>query len=169
MTAKPDSRNPKRKAVGADLIIPALAVAFTGYYYSTVWELNWEAKADGLAIGGLLILLVAVFLIRTALQVKRGEATLGMDKLLYPLEFQGKRWGLTAAIIVFIATLPYLGFTLGLFLFMGASLLILGVRKPRPILATAFSMAAGGYVLFIALLDTRFPHGPVEHLLARFF
>ena len=45
MTAKPDNRNPKRKAVGADLIIPALAVAFTIYYYSTVWELNWEAKA----------------------------------------------------------------------------------------------------------------------------
>jgi hypothetical protein len=169
MTTKPNNRKPKRKAIGADLIIPALAVAFTIYYYSTVWELNWEAKADGLAIGALLILLVAVFLVRTALQMKRGEATLGMDKLLYPLEFQGKRWGLTTAIVVFIAALPYLGFTLGLFLFMCASLFILGVRKPRPILATAFSMAAGGYVLFIALLDTRFPHGPIEYLLARIF
>ena len=169
MTTEPDNRKPKRQAIGADLIIPALAVAFTIYYYSTIWELNWEAQADGLTIGMLLIFLIAVFLVRTAIQVKRREATLGMDKLLYPLEFQGKRWGLIAAIIIFIASLPYLGFTLGLFLFMCASLLILGVRKPRPILATALSMAAGGYVLFIALLDTRFPHGPVEHLLARIF
>ena len=169
MTNQPDRRNPKGKAIGADLIIPVSAVAFTIYYYTTIWDLNWEARADGLAIGALLILLVAVFLARTALQVKRGEATLGMDKLLYPIEFQGKRWSLTAAVAVFIALLPYLGFTLGLFLFMCASLFILGVRKPRPILAMAFSMAAGGYILFIAVLGTRFPHGPVEHLLARIY
>lgn len=169
MSAEPDNATPKRQAIGADLIIPALAVVFTIYYCSTIWELDWEAAANGLAIGGILIILVAIFLVRTALQVKRGEATLGMDKLLYPLEFQGRRWGLTAAIVAFIAALPYLGFTLGLFLFMGASMLILGIREPRSILATALSMAAGGYVLFIAVLDTRFPHGPVEYILARIF
>ena len=55
------------------------------------------------------------------------------------------------------------------FSFMCISLLILGVRKPRPLLATAFSIAAAGYVGFIVVLNTRFPHGPVEYILARIF
>lgn len=169
MANKSDKKHPKPKAIGADLIIPVLAVAFTAYYTSTVWELEWEAKADGLAIGALLVLLIFIFLVRTMLRVKRKEATLAMDKIVYPIEFQGKRWGLVAAVALFIATLPYLGFTLGLFLFMCAALLILGVRKWRDIFVVAFSMAAGGYVLFIAVLDTRFPHGPIEELLTRIF
>lgn len=169
MAKEPHNRKPKRKAIGADLIIPALAVALTIYYYITVRELHWEAKTNGLVIGTLLLLLVTILLFRIAIRVKRGEATLGMDKILYPLEFQGRRWGLTAAVVIFIATLPYLGLTLGLFLFMGAALLILGVRKPWPILTMALSMAAGAYVLFIAILDTQFPHGPIESLLAHLF
>ena len=82
MTTKPENGKPARQAIGADLIIPALAVIFTLYYCSTIWELNWEAKANGLAIGALLLLLVAIFLVKTAVRVKRGEATLGMDKIL---------------------------------------------------------------------------------------
>ena len=35
------------KPVGQELIIPALAVGFTVYYFWTVEELAWEAKANG--------------------------------------------------------------------------------------------------------------------------
>ena len=159
----------KRQAIGADLVIPVLAVAFTLYYFSTIWDLGWEAKANGLAIGTILLLLIGIFLVRTVLQMKRGEATLAMDRLLKPLESQGRRLGLIAAIMGFIVVIPWLGLTLAIFCFMCATMLVLGVRKPLPLLVTAFSVAAGGYVGFIAILNTRFPHGPVENLLARIF
>jgi hypothetical protein len=41
----------QRKPVGQELIIPGLAVAFTAYYFWTVQELAWEAKANGIVIG----------------------------------------------------------------------------------------------------------------------
>lgn len=169
MTADSDKGKAKRQAVGADLIIPAMAVAFTLYYFSTIWDLGWEAKANGLAIGIILLLLIGILLARIILQLKAGRATLAMDRLLQPLESQGRRLGLIGTIIAFIAVLPWLGLTLALFCFMGATLLVLGVRKPLPLLVTAFSVAAGGYIGFIAVLNTRFPHGPVENLLARIF
>jgi hypothetical protein len=162
-----DKGKTKRQALGADLVIPIMAVAFTIYYFTSIWELNWEAKANGLTVGTVLIILVAIFAVRTFLQMKRGEATLAMDKILKPMESQGRRLGLIGTIIGFILVIPYLGLTLAIFFFMCATMLVLGVRKPLPLLATALAVAAGGYVGFIAILNTRFPHGPVENLLAR--
>ena len=169
MTADPDKGKARRQAIGADLVIPVLAVAFTIYYFSTIWELGWEAKANGLAIVTILLLLVGILLARMVLQVKRGEATLAMDRLLKPLESQGRRLGLIGAIVAFIVVLPWLGLTLTIFCFMCATMLVLGVRKPLPLLTTALAVAAGGYVGFIVVLNTRFPHGPVENILARIF
>ncbi len=163
-----DKGKTKKQAVGADLVIPVMAVAFTIYYFSSIWGLGWEATANGLAIGTILLLLIGIFLVRTALQLKRSEATLAMEKILKPMESQGRRLGLIAAIIAFIVVLPWLGLTLAIFFFMCATMLVLGVRKPLALLATALSVAAGGYVGFIVVLNTRFPHGPVENLLARF-
>ena len=165
--ATADQGTTKRKAIGADLVIPVLAVAFTLYYFNSIWDLGWEAKANGLTIGAVLLLLIAVFLVRTVLQVRRGEASLSMDKLLKPMESQGRRLGLIGAIVGFIVLIPWLGLTLAVFFFMCATMLVLGVRKPLPLLVTAFSVAAGAYVGFIVILNTRFPHGPVENLLAR--
>jgi hypothetical protein len=164
-----DQGKTKRQAIGADLVIPVLAVAFTIYYFSTIWELGWEAKANGLAIGMVLLLLIGIFVVRTVLLLKRGEATLSLDRLLKPVESQARRLGLIATIIAFILVLPWLGLTLAIFCFMCATMLVLGVRRPLSLLVTAFSVAAGGYVGFIVVLNTRFPHGPVENLMARIF
>ncbi len=164
-----DQGKTKQQAIGADLVIPVMAVAFTLYYFSTIWELGWEAKANGLAIGTTLLLLIGIFLTRTVIQMKRGEATLSLDRLLKPVESQGRRLGLIGAIVGFIAALPWLGLTLAIFFFMCATMLILGVRKPLPLLATALAVSAGVYAGFIVVLSTRFPHGPVENLLARIF
>jgi hypothetical protein len=162
-----DQGKTKRQAIGADLVIPILAVAFTLYYSSTIWDLGWEAKASGLAIGTILLLLIGMFVARTVLLLKRGEATLSLDRLLKPAESQGRRLGLIVAIMGFILAIPWLGLTLAIFCFMSATMLVLGVRKPLPLLAAALTVASGGYVGFIVILKTRFPHGPVENLLAR--
>lgn len=67
---------------------------------------------------------------------------------------------------LFIATIPWLGTTLGLFLVMTASMWVLGVRNIRNLVTIAFVTSASVYILFIAILETRLPPGPVEKLLA---
>jgi hypothetical protein len=51
---------------------------------------------------------------------------------------------------------------------MAVALWVMGVRKVPVTLGISFAVAAAAYLLFIAVLDAGFPHGPVEHLLARF-
>ncbi|MBM3538296.1 MAG: tripartite tricarboxylate transporter TctB family protein [Alphaproteobacteria bacterium] len=163
------SRPGGKPSLGADLVIPGLGVGLAVYFFITVDELPWEAKANALAIGGLLLLLVAVFAVRIAIKVARGEATLGFEKLFDQPSAQRKRLWLLASLIGFIALLPWLGFTPSLFLGMLASMLVMGVREPKPLIGTALGVAAACYLMFIALLDTNFPRGPVEALLAPLF
>lgn len=158
-----------RPGLGADLVIPSLAVILAVYFFFTIYDLPWEAKANAFAIGGVLLLLVAVFVTRLALKVRRGEATLGLDKLMDRASAQWKRVGIIVAIAAFIALLPMLGFTLSLFFGMIGSMLVMGVREPKALVGTALGAAAACYLMFIALLDTNFPRGPVEDLLAPIF
>jgi hypothetical protein len=163
------SRPGSMPSLGADLVIPGLAVALTVYFFFTIYDLPWEAKANAFAIGGVLLLLVAIFVARIAMKVARGEATLGFEKLLDRPSAQWKRLWLLVSLTAFIALLPWLGFTLSLFLGMLASMLVMGVREPKPLLGTALGVAVCCYLMFIALLDTNFPHGPVEKMLAPLF
>lgn len=163
------SRPGSKPSLGADLVIPGLAVALAVYFFLTIQDLPWEAKANAFAIGAVLLFLVAIFAVRVALKVARGEATLGVDKLIDQPSAQRKRLWLLLSLTGFIALLPWLGFTLSLFLGMVASMLVMGVREPRPLVGTALGVAVCCYLMFIALLDTNFPHGPVETLLAPLF
>ncbi len=43
-----------KKALGADLVIPALALSFAAYFFVSIADLAWEAKANGVVIGGIL-------------------------------------------------------------------------------------------------------------------
>jgi cell division protein FtsW (lipid II flippase) len=111
-----------------------------------------------------LVALVLAQLVRIFLRVGRGEASLSTAPLWAPREVLGKRLGMVAITIAFIATIPWLGLTLGLFTGMLASLWVMGVRRPRVLLAIAIVVAAAAYLLFIAALDANFPHGPIENL-----
>jgi hypothetical protein len=165
----PSSRPGSKLSLGADLVIPGLAVALAVYFFSTIQDLPWEATANAYAIGAILLFLVSLFVIRIALSVYRGEATLGFDKLNDRPSAQWKRLGILVSIGGFIAFLPWLGFTPSLFLGMLVSMLVMGVREPKSLLGTAFGVAACCYLMFIALLDSNFPHGPIEALLAPLF
>jgi hypothetical protein len=165
----PAGRPPAKQALGADLVIPGLGVLLAVYFFATVSELPWEAKANAFAIGAALLFLVAIFVARVALKVVRGEATLGFEKLFDRPSAQWKRLWLIVSLIGFVALLPWLGFTLSLFLGMLASMLGRGVREPKPLIGTATGVAVCCYLMFIALLDTNFPHGPVEALLSLVF
>ena len=162
-----DPHSNNTRPAGGDLVIPLLAGCFAVYYISTVWDLPWEAKANGLVLGSLLVLLVLVSVFGTLHSLYRGTASLSLRKLIEPIQFQSKRLGLVALMIAFIAIMPYLGFTLTLFTFLVLAMLLLGVRSGRRLLSVAVIAALVGYLMFIVLLDTPFPHGPVEALLGK--
>jgi len=155
------------KAYGADLVIPVLAAAFTVYFLSTIAGLEWEAKANGLFVGGVLLLLVAVQLARSAIGIARGRGALTFAPLLEPRDALGKRLAMMAITIVFVCVVPWLGLGLGLFMALAAAFAVMGVQGWRRILLVAFLAAAVSTVLFNVVLDTGLPKGPVENLIER--
>src|SRR5687768_6101451 len=97
------------------------------------------------------------------MELVRGRARLGFEPVWAPRDALGKRVGLVATTVLFIASLKWLGLTLGLLAALFAALWIMGARgKALVILPVAVSTAA--YLLFVALLKSNIPHGPIERL-----
>lgn len=159
----------QKAALGADLVIPALAVAFAAYFFFSIADLAWEAKANGVVIGAILTLLVVVQLARIGMRLRAGEADLGFEGLVAPRDALPKRIGLVLITIAFIASMHWLGVTLGMLLALFASLWILGVRSRKALVLVPLAVAACVYLLFVAALQSDIPHGPVEWLLGKLF
>lgn len=156
----------QKAPLGADLVIPLLALGFAGYFFWSIADLAWEAKANGVVIGAALVALVALQLVLIAVQVAKGKGNLRADPLWQPSDVLGKRVGMVLVTVAFIAALQLLGLTLSLLLAMAAALVVMGVRKLSTVLWISLAVAAAAYVLFIAILDSSFPHGPIEKLLS---
>ena len=145
-----------------------LAVAFTIYFLVSIAGLEWEAKANGLFVGWLLIALVAVQAVRIGIGYARGRGDFSFAPLVQPRETMKKRLGMMAITIAFVATVPWLGVGLGLFVALAAGFGVMGVRGWRHVLLVAFVSALLCAVLFTAVLDTGLPRGPVEMLIHHF-
>jgi len=156
---------PKRRALGADLVIPLLALAFTVYFLVSIAGLGWEASANGIIVGTVLILLVGVQLVRVGLAVRAGRATAGFGPLLEPRDALGKRVGMLLIAIAFVATVRWLGLGLGLFIALAAALAVMGVRGLGRIVAISFCVAFAATLVFVVALDSSLPRGPVEKLI----
>jgi len=161
-------REPKEAALG-DLVIPALAVVFTLYFFDSIWELAWEARATGMVVGTALLGLVALLVARVARALVGGRAVLSFGDLIGPWPHGRQRIGIVALCALFIALVPWLGLTLGLFALTTALMVLLGAGSWRVILAAAGTVSVAAYLLFVALLDTRMPRGPFEKLVALLF
>jgi hypothetical protein len=159
----------QKTALGADLVIPLLAVAFAAYFFWSIADLGWEAKANGVLIGTVLVGLVAIQLGRIVRQRARGEGDLRLDLLWLPREVLARRLGMVLITVAFIAALEWLGLTLSLLVAMALALAVMGERRPATVLWISSTVAGCAYLLFIAILDSAFPHGPIERLLARLF
>lgn len=155
----------QRKPVGQELIIPGLAVGFTAYYFWTVQELAWEAKANGIVIGAILLLLVAILLLRLGWQFSHGQASLrvmlGGDR-----ETNRARIGLMALLAGFLLVLPLLGTSISLALMLFAAMWLLGGRHWPTLVGVSVATPLLVWFALIWLLGTRFPAGPFEHLMA---
>ncbi len=160
-----DTRDEK-PALGGDFVIPVLALAFAAYFFWSIDDLEWEARANGTVIGSVLIGLVALQLFNSVRKIMRGDATWRLGDLINPREVLGKRILLLVILAAFVGFLEFTGATLGLLLMMLASMWLLGVRDWRVLSGVSIIVAALIYVLFIAILKAKLPHGPLEKLLA---
>ncbi len=151
--------------LGADFIIPALALALLAYYSVTTLGLAWEAKATGVLIAAVLAPLCLVHIGRMVLAISRGRATLSLGDLIANTPNNRQRLGLVALVAAFIASIQWIGTTLGLFLLLIGCMLLTGVRSVRALVVVAATTSLIVYVLLIYLLNSRLPQGPVERLL----
>ncbi|WP_193368451.1 hypothetical protein [Pelagibius marinus] len=155
----------EKRQLGGELIIPVLALGFTLYYIATVVDSPWSAQLNAFMVGSVLILLVLIFFAVAARALWRGEASLGMSNLIEPYHILPKRLGFIALSLGYLIVIQWLGFTLTTFVFMAASMLLLGGgRRPILCLVSATIMAAVALVVFVILFQKRFPKGPVEYL-----
>lgn len=168
MDNESNSGKPEKKHIGSDLVIPAVALAFTLYYFSTIINSPWTAQVSAFFIGAVLIILIVAFVIYSMLSITRGEADLGFQRLKEPLSFMPTRGALFALTLFFIFFVEWGGFTITVFIFLsGAMLLLSRGRNWKFILALSAVLAIGGYFLFVYAFEVRFPKGPFEMMMAQ--
>lgn len=168
-SSEPAEAGSQPQAEGADLVIPALALAFTAYFFWSIAGLAWEAKANGVVIGAVLLVLLALQIGRSVLAVRGGRATLGFDPLLQPRPVQLRRLALVVILALFVATVGTVGTILGLALCFAAMMWVLGVREVRWLVGLPVAVAAGLHLLFVTLLGAKLPRGPIEAALSALF
>ena len=169
MAASPSSDSPGipvKKPLGGDLVIPVAALAFTLYYFSTIINSPWTAQVGAGLIGVILITLTLIFIARTALALRAGEADLRMGTLFSRDDIETGRLGLMAVTVLYIVVIQWGGFTLTTFAFLMTAMLILTRGRNKTLIVTLSAvMSLGGYAVFIYAFDTRFPRGPFEALM----
>lgn len=152
-----------KRQLGGELVIPVLAIVFTFYFFSSIWNSPWTAQVSAFLVGGILLLVCAIFIIRAALMLKSGEGSLGFANLVSINDIRSGRIGLFATTLGFCVLIDELGFTLTTFLFLSLSMIILSKGKNAGFITLVSAMMAlGGWAVFILAFDTRFPRGWFE-------
>ncbi len=165
-----EAQEKKRVSIGSELIIPVAALAFTVYYFYTIWDAPWTAQVAAFIVGSVLILLVVLILIKSFRQLSRGDGEINFDNLIEPRSYIPKRLTLLGLTIAYIFVVPWMGFTITTFLFLSLAMLVLSdFTKKRLILSLSATLSLGGYLLFIVAFKTRFPAGPFENLMNGLF
>jgi len=158
------------RSIGGELIIPVAALAFTVYYITTIIDVPWTAQVSALFVGGILILLLLIFFIRTAVSLGRGEVSLRVGEIVEPVLFVPRRIVLLALTIGYVLLIQWAGFTITTFVFLLLAMLLLNEgRNKRLILILSVTFSIGGWLLFIVAFETRFPAGPFEQLMKGLF
>jgi hypothetical protein len=160
------SEDNEREPLGADFIIPALATGLAAYFFVTTFDLAWEAKVTGTFIGAVLLALCVTQFARLGLRIVSHRGSFGFGDLLGDTLFNRQRLALLVLATLFIATIEWVGTTLGLFLLLVASMWVMGVRGLRVLIGVASVTAATVYLLLIYLLGSRLPSGVIENVLS---
>jgi hypothetical protein len=159
----PSHHHKPPRQIGGELVIPILAVGFTIYFFSTIWNSPWTAQVSAFMVGGILLLVCAIFFVRAGIWLVRGEGTLGVGNLFTMDDIRTGRIGLLLTTIAYVMFIDTLGFTLMTFLFLAVSMLILAKGKNAGFITMiSAAMALTGWAVFIWAFNTRFPRGWFE-------
>lgn len=159
---RPDTDKTKRP-LGGELVIPAVAVAFTLYFFSSIWNSPWTAQVSAFLVGGILLFVCAIFFVKSAILIRKDEANLPFENLVNMNDISTGRLGLLLTTVGYCMLIGWLGFTLTTFLFLALSMLILSKgARPGLILGASAAMSLTGWAVFIWAFDTRFPTGWFE-------
>ena len=143
-----------------------IAVIFTLYFFSTIWNSPWTAQVSAFFVGGVLILVCGLFFLRVFLSLRRGEGSLGFGNLFNHGDFTSGRIWLLATTTAYCVGIEYGGFTLTTFLYLACSMTILSGRRRLGLIAgMSATLALCGWAIFILAFDTRFPRGPFENFM----
>ena len=165
MPAELPPQEHEKTPVGADLLIPGAAVAFTLYYFSTIIDSPWTAQVSAFFVGAILLTLCLILLVGIARRLARGEANLRFDPLITPAAVVPKRLALFGLTLGYIFLIDWLGFTTTTFLFLMCGMLLLSGwqrNNKRLIVILSVVLSIGGYLLFVVAFERRFPEGPFE-------
>lgn len=162
------AERPAPAPAGNELIIPALAVGFTLYFFWTVDELGWEAKANGIVVGSVLLALVGILLLRITLKIRRGEAQLGFA-LPGPAEANRQRLWLLLIMLAFLAGIHVLGTVLALALMLFAGMWVLGARHWPSLVGVSVLTPLLVWACLMVGIGTRLPYGVFETFMAARF
>jgi hypothetical protein len=151
------------RQLGGELVIPVIAIAFTLYFFTTIWNSPWTAQVSAFAIGGFLILVCCIFIARCIVWLGKGEGNLGFSNLVTRADIHSGRIGLFLTTFGYCVLIDRLGFTLTTFLFLSLSMIILSRgENAKFITLVSALMSLGGWAVFIWAFDTRFPRGWFE-------
>ena len=164
------SRDSEPRPIGAQLIIPIAAIAFTIYYFWTILDTPWTAQVSAFFVGTILLVLSVAFVAKQVYERQRGRVTFGLGDLVTQTDLTSGRAAIFALTLLYIYVIQWGGFTITTFCFLFISIAILN-RARRLGLAALVSliMVIAGYLLFIVAFDTRFPRGPFEILMQKVF
>ena len=161
-----EAGQPRKRALGAELVIPVAALAFTLYYFYTILDAPWTAQASAFFIGTILIVLALIFIVLTVRWVAKGDGDWSFHTLFEPHEYVRLRVALFALTVGYVVVISFLGFTITTFLFLVLAMLLLNHgRRAKLSLSLAAVLSIGGYLLFIVAFDNNFPEGPFETLM----
>ncbi|MDJ0994629.1 MAG: tripartite tricarboxylate transporter TctB family protein [Dinoroseobacter sp.] len=153
----------KPRQLGGEMVIPILAIVFTLYYFSTIWNSPWTAQVSAFLIGGILLGLCSLFVLRCVVWVNAGKGSFGFSNLVNMDDIRTGRIGLFIATVLFCVLIEPLGFTLTTFLFLLSSMAVLSkFRNLGLITGIAALISLIGWAVFILAFDTRFPRGWFE-------
>ena len=105
--AQPGAGHREKRHVGGDLIIPIAGLLFTLYYFSTIWNSVWTAQVSAFFIGAVLTLLNLIFLLKTGIELRRGDVDLKAGAVAEPAGMIPTRLILLALTIGYIVTVHF--------------------------------------------------------------
>lgn len=163
--AQDSPRKPPRNVL-PDLVIPLLALGFTGYYLTTITEVPWISQASAVTVSCLLVIAIAAYFTRTIVRIRRGSEFIGIPEASFVSETTIRRALLLGLTIAYVWVIDTLGFTITTTVFVFLGIVVLSsLQNWKNALLVSLCCSVTGYVVFIYFFETRFPRGPIENAL----